>query len=122
MTWDMHRRAGLQVEGAAPRVVAGGEAVVSLVLGPWPIAAPVRVVDVVDELTVQGFAYGTLPGHPESGEERFLVHRDADDNVRATIRAFSRPARWFSRLGLPLARLLQDRTTERYLDALAADH
>lgn len=121
MTWDMHRRAGLRVDGAGPRVTAGGEAVVSLLLGPWSIAAPVRVVDVVDEPNVRGFAYGTLAGHPESGEERFLVHRDADDTVRATIRAFSRPARWFSRLGGPLARHLQDRTTDSYLDALAAD-
>jgi uncharacterized protein (UPF0548 family) len=30
--------------------------------------APVRVVYVVDEPTRRGFAYGTLPGHPESGE------------------------------------------------------
>lgn len=120
MTWDMHRRAGLRVEGAAPRVATEGEAVVSLLIGPWPIAAPVRVVDVVDEPRVRGFAYGTLPGHPESGEERFLVHRDTDETVWATIRAFSRPARWFSRLGGPLARHLQDRTTDRYLDALAA--
>ena len=119
MTWDMHRRAGLEVDAAAPRVAAGGEAVLSLRLGPWLIACPVRVVDVVDQPMARGFAYGTLPGHPESGEERFLVHHDPDDTVRATIRAFSRPGPWFSRLGGPVARRLQERTTDRYLDALA---
>jgi uncharacterized protein (UPF0548 family) len=121
LSWEMHRRAGLLVDPARPRVLAGDVAVLSLLLGPWPIVAPVRVVDVVDEPRVRGFAYGTLPGHPETGEERFLIHHDADDTVRATIRAFSRPARWFSRLGGPLARHVQDRTTDRYLDALAVE-
>lgn len=120
MTWDMHRRAGLLVDLTAPSVTAGQVAVVSILLGSVPIGAPVRVVDVVTEPTVRGFAYGTLHGHPESGEERFLVHHDADDTVRATIRAFSRPARWYTKLGAPLARRIQDRTTNRYLDALAA--
>ena len=64
----MHRRAGLLVDPARPRVLAGDVAVLSLLLGPWPIVAPVRVVDVVDEPRVRGFAYGTLPGHPETGQ------------------------------------------------------
>lgn len=76
------------------------------------------MVDVVDQPGVQGFAYGTLPGHPEAGEERFLIHFDT---VRATIRAFSRPARWYTKLGAPLARRIQDKTTEKYLDALKAN-
>jgi uncharacterized protein (UPF0548 family) len=78
------------------------------------------VVAVDDRPRVQGFAYGTLSRHPASGEERFLIHHDADDTVRATIRAFSRPGRWYTKLGAPLARHVQDRTTNRYLDALAA--
>lgn len=121
MTWDMHRRAGLLVDHAGPAVTVSQVAVVSiLLLGQLPIGAPVRVVAVDDQPHVQGFAYGTLSGHPESGEERFLIHHDPDDTVRATIRAFSRPARWYTKLGAPLARHLQDRTTNRYLDALAA--
>ena len=46
MTWDMHRRVGLLVDFAGPTVTAGQVAVVSFLLGPVPIAAPVRVVDV----------------------------------------------------------------------------
>jgi uncharacterized protein (UPF0548 family) len=38
-----------------------------------------------------GFAYGTLPAHPEEGEELFLVTRGGDDTVRFEITAFSRP-------------------------------
>ena len=120
LTWDMHRRAGLLVDFASFRVTAGQVAVISILVGQLPIGAPIRVVDVVDQPIVRGFAYGTLPGHPEAGEERFLIHHDPDDTVRATIRAFSRPARWYTKLGAPLARRIQDKTTNRYLDALAA--
>ncbi|SIP67631.1 hypothetical protein BN9982_740001 [Mycobacterium tuberculosis] len=34
------------------------------------LRAPCRVVYVIDEPDVRGFGYGTLPGHPVSGEER----------------------------------------------------
>ncbi len=120
MSWDMHRRAGLLVDTIQPTVTLGSVAVLGIMLGPWRIDAPVRIVNIITEPSVQGFAYGTLPGHPESGEERFLVHHDADGTVRAEIRAFSRPARWFTRLGAPLARQVQDRTSGRYLAALNA--
>lgn len=64
-----------------------------------------------------GFAYGTLPGHPESGEEAFVVSR-APDGVRFTITAFSRPATWLARLGGPVTLLGQEYFTRRYLRAL----
>jgi uncharacterized protein (UPF0548 family) len=38
--------------------------------------------------------------------------------VTFTITAFSAPGRWFTRLGGPLARLVQSRMTRRYLAAL----
>lgn len=65
-----------------------------------------------------GFAYGTLTGHPERGEERFEVALLEDGAVEARIRAFSRPGRWFTRLGGPAGRAAQRRITSRYLDAL----
>ena len=56
-----------------------------------PVRAPCRVVYVVDEPDRRGFAYGTLPGHAESGEELFLVRYDpATDEVYAEVTAFSR--------------------------------
>ena len=57
-----------------------------------------------------GFAYGTLPGHAESGEERFAVEWDqADGGVWYDILAFSRPNHLLARLGYPLTRRTQKR-------------
>ena len=57
-----------------------------------------------------GFAYGTLPEHAESGEERFTVEwHEADDAVWYDIVAFSRPQQLLARLGYPFARRLQKR-------------
>jgi uncharacterized protein (UPF0548 family) len=69
-----------------------------------------RIVYTVDEPTRFGFAYGTLPGHLESGEERFLIEWDrGDDIVSYDILAFSRPAGWLARLSYPFARSQQRR-------------
>lgn len=88
-------------------------------IGLWPADVPARVVYVVDEPDRRGFAYGTLPGHPESGEEAFVVERRPDDSVWLTVRAFSRPASALFRIGSPAMRLLQAVYTARYLRALA---
>jgi uncharacterized protein (UPF0548 family) len=72
-----------------------------------------RIVYVVDEAGPTqrfGFAYGTLPGHAESGEERFLVEWDrTSDDVWYDILAFSRPRHMLARIGYPVTRLLQKR-------------
>ena len=82
------------------------------------ILFPTRVVYVIDDLVDRdgqmferfGFAYGTLPDHPERGEERFLVERNkADDSVWYDLMAVSRPAHWLARLGYPYTRLEQAR-------------
>jgi uncharacterized protein (UPF0548 family) len=57
-----------------------------------------------------GFAYGTLAEHAESGEERFTVEWNRDeDKVWYDILAFSRPRQMLARVGYPLSRLLQKR-------------
>lgn len=56
-----------------------------------------------------GFAYGTLPDHVETGEERFSVEWLDDDSVWYDLKAFSHPRLWVVWLGYPLARLLQKR-------------
>lgn len=79
--------------------------------GFWSMNA-CRVVYLVDERGEQpqfGFAYGTLPGHAETGEERFTVELHPEDQtVWYEIYAFSRPNR-FARIGYPLSRRLQKR-------------
>jgi uncharacterized protein (UPF0548 family) len=72
-----------------------------------------RIVYVVDEESPVkrfGFAYGTLGEHAESGEERFTIEWDRNnDEVWYDILAFSRPRQRFAKLGYPLSRLLQKR-------------
>jgi uncharacterized protein (UPF0548 family) len=70
-----------------------------------------RIVYVVNEdkpVKRFGFAYGTLPEHAESGEERFSVEwHESDDTVWYDILAFSRPQQFLARLGYPFARRIQ---------------
>src|SRR4051794_31899848 len=80
--------------------------------GLWWLNA-CRIVYVVNEeepVKRYGFAYGTLPQHAESGEERFTVawHK-AENGVWYDILAFSRPQQFLARLGYPLVRRLQKR-------------
>ncbi|MFI7386934.1 DUF1990 family protein [Streptomyces sp. NPDC049813] len=115
LAWGAQRGAGLRV---APGDDAREGADVELRL-LW-LRIPCRVVRVVRDASRTGFAYGTLPGHPECGEEAFLVTRDADGTVWFRIRAFSRPGRWYTRLAGPVARFAQEWATRRYLRAVAA--
>ncbi|OZD77807.1 DUF1990 domain-containing protein [Rhodococcus sp. 05-339-2] len=115
MRWDMHRGAGLKVHSSVDHAVP--DAVV--VLGLGPVRIPCRVVYVIDEANRQGFAYGTLDGHPESGEELFHVDYSPEDGtVSAQITAFSNPGRWYTKLGGPVGRRVQALFTDRYLSAL----
>ncbi|MDA2891141.1 DUF1990 domain-containing protein [Mycolicibacterium sp. BiH015] len=115
MRWGMLRGAGLRVEATAPTAAVGADVLVHL----GPVSAPCRVVYVVDEPDRRGFAYGTLPGHAECGEELFLVRFDpATENVHAEVAAFSRHATWWSRLASPVTAAVQRYVTDRYLRAL----
>ena len=118
MTWDMHRRSGLRVESSSPWAAVGDVVRLGLGVGPLMVLAPGRVVSVIDEPRRQGFAYGTLPGHPERGEESFVLSLLDDETIDFTLVAFSRPAVWWSRAGAPVSRWVQKRITARYLDAL----
>ena len=113
--WDMHRRAGLRVQASTEQVAAGEVAVLRLGVGVLSVHAPVRVVYVVDEPARKGFGYGTLPGHPESGEEAFIIELQEDGAVTFTITAFSRPSTLLARVGGPASRAVQSWVTTRYL-------
>ncbi len=69
-------------------------AVLGRAVGLWWLNC-CRIVYVVNEVGLVakfGFAYGTLPGHVESGEERFQVEWNRNDNtVWYDLLAFSRP-------------------------------
>ncbi|HRI61209.1 MAG TPA: DUF1990 domain-containing protein, partial [Saprospiraceae bacterium] len=76
------------------------------VLGLWWLNS-CRIVYVIDNEQQFGFAYGTLPGHAECGEELFMVEKTADGTVRYVLKAFSKPRFWLARLGYPIARMYQ---------------
>lgn len=118
LAWGMHRRTGLRVRTSSDEVSSGAVAILRLGVGPWGVDAPVRVVYVVDEPWRRGFAYGTLPGHPERGEEAFVVELRDDDVVIFTITAFSHPATWLAHAGGPFTRAIQSWLTSRYLRAV----
>lgn len=81
------------------------------------VTAAGRVVYVLEEPGRSGFGYGTLPCHPERGEEAFAVIRQGD-RIRFEITAFSRPAHPLAKFGSPVTRLFQRHATKAYLDAM----
>ena len=113
--WSMHRRAGPQVRPSAESAVEGAVAVLRLGIGAVAVTAPVRVVYAVSESRRKGFAYGTLPGHPESGEEAFVVKLHDDQDVTFMITTFSRHASLPARMSGPFSRAAQSWVTRRYL-------
>ena len=117
-TWEMHRRAGIDVHSAAPTVDIDQDVILWFRWGPVRVGAPCRVVYVIDEPNRVGFAYGTLAGHPERGEEAFAVAIDADGLVTARIWGFSRPASVLGRLDAAAGHLVQRRILRRYLAGL----
>jgi uncharacterized protein (UPF0548 family) len=79
------------------------------------------IEDETPSLRRYGFAFGTLPGHLERGEERFTVgwHGD-DDSVWYEVFAFARPAYPLAKVGTPYVRLVQRRFAVDSLRAIAA--
>jgi uncharacterized protein (UPF0548 family) len=116
--WAPQRAAGIDLVPARPQLVEGESLLLSFRSFPFHVTAACRVVYVVDEPDRYGFGYGTLPLHPESGEEAFIIERDGDGEVRFTITAFSRPQVLLSRLGALIARRVQASVTRRYLEGL----
>ncbi|MFE5774377.1 DUF1990 family protein [Brachybacterium sp. NPDC056505] len=121
--WRMHTRAGLEVAVVPGPAYAGhahpGEVIaLRLGVGRLRVCAPCRVLEVFEEPDRRGLTYGTLPGHPEAGIERFEVLRAADGALRLRISGYSRPGSPPVRVGAPVARIVQERITRRYLRAL----
>ncbi|MFI9510044.1 DUF1990 family protein [Nocardia sp. NPDC052566] len=119
LAYRMQKGTGIFHHAETPTAEPGTRLSVRLGVGPLAITAPCRVVYVLEEADRRGFAYGTLPGHPESGEELFAVEYDpADDAVYGLIIAFSRNASWYARLGGPVVHILQRLFAARYIAAL----
>ncbi|WP_308285828.1 DUF1990 family protein [Actinoplanes hulinensis] len=99
LSFRMHRAIGTRITAEVDRAATG----VPLTVGIGPLRAPCEVVWTVEEDDRIGFAYGTRPGHPATGEEAFLAELDEHGEVWFTVTAFSRPASTFMRLAGPFA-------------------
>ena len=99
-------------------VSPGERVIVTVRLLTGTVIEPVEVVNVIEERDRVGFSYRTLPGHPVTGEEAFIVHRHGDE-VTLTIRSLTRAAPqqpW--RVLYPILRIAQLVVRKRYLRAL----
>lgn len=110
-TWKQFDLGWVSIVPAGVQVKSGTTvAVKARAFGTWSLSAA-RVVYVINEAgptELFGFAYGTLPDHVETGEERFKVEWDLnDDKVWYDILAFSRPNHPLVKMAAPLARKLQ---------------
>ncbi len=118
LDWRAQRGAGLRVRATGPASEVGTVVVLTAGLRRLGYDIPCRVVWARSDGDERGFAYGTLPGHPESGEECFLVRLTPDGDVVYEIRVFFRLASRAARLAGPLSLLLQRLATDRYVAAI----
>jgi uncharacterized protein (UPF0548 family) len=111
--WDQFRLGWLEAS-PADTPIRSGEVVAILARSAglcWLVAC--RIIYVINEhgpTNRFGFAYGTLPDHAATGEERFLIEWiRADDSVWFDILAFSQPRHRLARWGYPVVRRMQKR-------------
>jgi uncharacterized protein (UPF0548 family) len=116
--WGTHRGVGFELRATSPRAVEGATVAFRIGRGPLGLSASCRVVWAVDTADRRGFGYGTLPGHPETGEEAFVVSTDSAGRVWVEMVAFSNPGRWYSRLGAPAVLVLQRVAVTAYARAV----
>lgn len=120
LTWQVQRGAGIAVTATSPRAAAAVTVLQQVRVAGLALLAPCRVLAAPDQPGRRGYTYATLPGHPEQGEESFLVTTDADGTVTLRITSVSRPAALLARLGAPVTRAVQRRTVAAYGDGVAA--
>jgi uncharacterized protein (UPF0548 family) len=117
-TWHVQRAVGFRVLADGRADAEGTTVLLGVGVGRLRRWAGCRVTEVVRGGTTAGFSYATLPGHPETGVERFTVALGPDGVVTARVQAWSRPAWRLARLAGPLGPLAQRVVARRYLAAL----
>ncbi len=112
--WEQFPAPWTKIEPKAPLKEGQVVAVLFRLFGLWFLNST-RIVYTLDSEKEYGFAYGTLPGHVEKGEECFWIERNEEGEVSYHIRAFSQPAYWIIWLGYPVARYYQRRFVKQSL-------
>jgi uncharacterized protein (UPF0548 family) len=118
LDWGAQRGTGLRVRASGPASTPGTVVVLTAGLPRLGYDIPCRVVWAQTDGDERGFAYGTLPGHPESGEESFVVRLTPEGDVVFEVRVFFRLASRAARLAGPLSLVLQRVTTRLYVAAI----
>ena len=118
--WAAHKHTGARVFPDAP-LTSGATHIIVRRVGPLWVLAPVRLVFVADRPYQPdrfSFAYGTLPGHPEQGEQCFTVQKKFGGEVEFEIVAFYRPGELLAKAAGRVTTSLQHTFTRRYLEGL----
>ncbi|GHH66272.1 hypothetical protein GCM10017772_05920 [Promicromonospora soli] len=121
LSWGIKSRSGFTVDPLleAGRIARRGERYWLVArIGPLHVREPVEVVATIATDRQAALAYGTLEGHPVSGEETFIVRRDENGNVNLTLRSLTRAGRGPWRGLFPLILIAQRVYRRRYLRAL----
>jgi len=113
-----HRLSYLFVFPEGARAALGENVAVCARIGPLWTTNPCRIVSVDESPTRFRYAYGTLPGHSESGEESFTVQKIDERRTRAETIAVARPIDPLARLGKPIAHVVQRRIKIDYMRAM----
>ncbi|WP_168200401.1 DUF1990 family protein [Protaetiibacter larvae] len=115
--WAIKKRVRFTVTPDDASVVLGRDYDTRFGIGALRLLEPVRVVWVEESGERRGFGYGTRVGHPITGEECFLVERDADGVVWLVVRTVSRVSRGRWLVLWPGIRLMQPVFQRRYARA-----
>ncbi|MEL7974655.1 DUF1990 domain-containing protein [Isoptericola sp. F-RaC21] len=121
LSWGVKTRSGFAVDPPLePGVPArrGQRSWLVAGVGPFRVREPIEVVDVIATERRAALSYGALEGHPVTGEEAFIVHRDDDGCVSMTLRSLTRPGRGLWRVPFPVILVAQRLYRRRYLRAL----
>lgn len=125
LSWGVKTRSGFAVDPpleAGRRARQGERYWLVARLGPVRVVRePVEIVTMISTHDRAALAYGTLEGHPVSGEEAFIVRRDDDGNVSLTLRSLTRAGQGPWRGLFPLILIAQRVYRRRHLRALQRD-
>lgn len=109
--WTMYRLDWTRLYPSDAPIAEGAAVCVVVKHGFCWSLNPCRIIYVLEEsgaVERYGFAFGTLPGHSEEGEEKFTVERHrTDDSVWFELLAFARPHHILAKIGFPFVRLFQ---------------
>ena len=118
MQWEMFPKKWIKLYPTKPTVGIGETvAVTAKYLGLWWVNIT-RIAYVINDMEIFGFAYGTLPGHMEKGEELFQIRMDEKENVYFELIAISKPNTLIAKISYNMMRSLQKKFREEAANAV----